>query len=267
MFPDVTFLGIDLYTWMMLAGVLVAIFLSLLLSDRVGLSVKLYRFMLVVTAVSIIVGYLSAVLFQSFYDYLETGVFKWGSGATFYGGLIGAAVVFLTLYFSIGHVLFRDREHIAMLPKVVNLAFTCIVLAHAIGRIGCLFAGCCYGAETDVFGSNMYAEGVFAKRVPTQLLEAIFLFLLFGLMVCLLVGFKNEYVTSAYLIFYGVWRFLIEYLRADDRGASGISFLQPSQLTAIVLVLLGVALAVLYRAALKKQFLKLEKQREEVKAQ
>ena len=266
MFPDVTFLGMDLYTWMMLIGILAAIFISLFCAERMKISAKLYRFGLIAAVVSVVAGYLFAVLFQSWYDYLATGVFAWGSGATFYGGLIGAAVVFFALYFGIGHFLFRDKEHIAMLPKAVNLAFTCIVAAHGVGRIGCLFAGCCYGPESEIFGINMYAEGVWAKRVPTQLLEAVFLFLLFGIMLCLLLGFKNEYVASIYLVGYGVWRFIIEYLRVDDRGASGISFLQPSQLIAVLLVILGVVLAVLYRFVLKKKFEALENQREKAES-
>ena len=45
---------------------------------------------------------------------------------------------------------------------------------------------------------------------------------------------------------YGVWRFFIEYFRADDRGQTIVPFLSPSQLVAIVMVLLGVAYLVLW---------------------
>ena len=52
---------------------------------------------------------------------------------------------------------------------------------------------------------------------------------------------------SVYLIGYGIWRFFIEYLRGDDRGETLLSFLSPSQLTAIVLSIVGVLLIVLHR--------------------
>ena len=57
-----------------------------------------------------------------------------------------------------------------------------------------------------------------------------------------------------YLIAYGVWRFLIEFARDDDRGASGIDSLSPSQLTAIFMVLAGIAFIFIYRYVLKKHF-------------
>ena len=41
---------------------------------------------------------------------------------------------------------------------------------------------------------------------------------------------------------YAVWRFFIEYLRADDRGATVVSFLSPSQLTAVLLFAVGAGL-------------------------
>ena len=41
---------------------------------------------------------------------------------------------------------------------------------------------------------------------------------------------------------YGIWRFFIEYLRGDERGASLIKFLSPSQLTAVILIIGGAAL-------------------------
>ena len=45
-----------------------------------------------------------------------------------------------------------------------------------------------------------------------------------------------------YAFAYGTWRFLIEYVRADDRGETIVSFLSPSQLFALVLILGGAVL-------------------------
>ena len=99
----------------------------------------------------------------------------------------------------------------------------------------------------------MLVHGEWQKRLPTQLFEAIFLALLFVALVYMLVGKKSLYTPSVYLIGYGVWRFVIEYVRDDgERGSSGISWLTPSQLTAIVLVLVGVGLIFLYKYWLQK---------------
>ena len=53
---------------------------------------------------------------------------------------------------------------------------------------------------------------------------------------------KRENGLSLYLILYAVWRFCIEFFRADDRGAALIAFLSPSQLVALLLLPVGIAL-------------------------
>ncbi len=252
MFPDAAFLGMSLYYWMFLIGVIAAMVVGRLFSGRVGLGVKVYNLSVVVSVAAIILGYVSSVLFQSWYHYLETGEFRWGVGSTFYGGLIGAVVVYLALYFLLGHYYCKEGEHIAQFNTMLSLITPCIIVAHAFGRIGCLFNGCCYGAVTEGFGGiDMYVHGEWQHRVPLQLYEAVFLFVLFAVLLFLLLKFRFEYTASAYLVCYGIWRFIIEFFRDDDRGSSGIASLSPSQLTAIFLVLFGVGFALFYRWFLK----------------
>ena len=125
---------------------------------------------------------------------------------------------------------------------MLDIAACCIPLAHAIGRLGCFFAGCCHGKETDAwFGVKMLTENGWRTVVPVQLFEAIFLFAVAGILLWLF--FKREKalpLMPIYCGFYGIWRFFIEYARADDRGASFISFLSPSQLTALLLIVIAI---------------------------
>ena len=137
MFPNATFLTIDLYTWMIILGVVVAVVIFRLLADKRKVSAKVFNFALAVGVCCVAVGYGSAVLFQAFYHWLDTGEWLWNAGATFYGGLIGAAVVFLAAYFGIGHFVFRDKKHITELTNVLNCIFPAIIAAHCFGRIGC----------------------------------------------------------------------------------------------------------------------------------
>ena len=53
---------------------------------------------------------------------------------------------------------------------------------------------------------------------------------------------KGKYfpLLPVYLIAYGVWRFVIEYARGDERGATIVSFLSPSQLIAVILFAVGI---------------------------
>lgn len=186
--------------------------------------------------VAIALGFGAATLFQSFYNYLDSGVWIWG-GMTFIGGLIGGVVTFLAGYF-----IFRKRLE-GRLVDIISLLPCCILIAHAFGRIGCLFAGCCHGEMVSGFPGlwmNPPGDNPAGYYIPTQLYEAIFLFIMFG--VCLYLylkkGFKHN--LSLYLLSYGIFRFLIEFIRGDDRGAfvGGIS---PSQFWALFMIVASVA--------------------------
>ncbi|MBQ7373078.1 MAG: prolipoprotein diacylglyceryl transferase [Clostridia bacterium] len=186
---------------------------------------------------AIAIGFFAATLFQSFYNYLDNpeAGWQWG-GMTFIGGLIGGVVSFLAGYF-----IFRPKLQ-GRLIDIVTLIPCCILIAHAFGRIGCLFAGCCHGAQMDGFpGIWMDPDGEPAGYYfPTQLVEALFLFAMFG--VCLWLYLKKNFKhnLSLYLLSYGVFRFFIEFARADDRG-SFVAGMSPSQFWAIVMVLASVA--------------------------
>lgn len=256
MFPDVQFLGMDIYYWMFVLGVLAAMVAARIFSDRAGIGAKVFNLSLFSAVFGVIFGYLASLLLESFWEFLETGEFAWGAGSTFYGGLIGAAAVYLGVYFLAGKFYCKKKEHIAEFPQMLSLAAPCIALAHGVGRIGCLFNGCCYGARTDAwYGIDMLVAGEWQRRVPLQLFEAIFLFALAALLFFLFLRYRFRYNASLYLASYGVWRFAVEFFRDDDRGASGIASLSPSQLISLLLILAGIALAlVLYlRAARGKK--------------
>ena len=87
-------------------------------------------------------------------------------------------------------------------------------------------------------------ESAGEKVVPVQLFEALFLFVLFAALLVLL-WHVGKYVMPVYMITYGIWRFCIEYARADERGDTLVSFLSPSQLTALILIIGGILLLVI----------------------
>lgn len=254
MAPDVEFLWLDLYGWMIVVGVIAAMVLFRALYQKVGISYRVFLLTVLSALLSVGTGYLSAVLFESLFELAETGVFVWGTGATFYGGLIGAAVTFLLIYFAVGKFLCRDGAYVKEFNRMLSLIAPCIALAHAFGRIGCLCEGCCYGALTDgPFGVRMLVGGVWERRIPVQLFESVFLFLLCATLVFLLLKKKGEYNGGLYPVLYGIWRFCIEFLRDDDRGYLGIPFLSPSQCIAVGMVLLGVGYCLFIRYFLKRR--------------
>ena len=182
--------------------------------------------------VAIALGFVSACLFQAVYAYIdnpERGFHLFSSGMTFIGGLIGGVLSFL-----VGYFVFRPMLD-GRLVDIISLLPCCIVIAHAFGRVGCFFAGCCYGKPTESFLGVKFPFLSY-KVHATQLYEAAFLFALFAVMLILYVkkGFKHN--LSLYLLTYGIFRFLIEFVRGDERG-SFVAGVSPSQFWSIVMIL------------------------------
>lgn len=252
MYPYPIIFGIDLYTVFLCLGIVGAIVVFRIFSDRLKMNWRVQNFTIITAFAAIIVGYFSAVLFQAFYDIESRGGFIIDryTGATFYGGLIGGAACFLAIYFGIGHFIFKDKLHIKSFFDIADIAAAAIAIAHALGRIGCLMAGCCHGKITDAwYAVNMPAIG--AKAVPIQLYEAIFLFALFGFF-AYRVFTRRSCNLPIYMASYGLWRFVIEYFRTDDRGSTIVDFLSPSQLIAILMIVGSVGLLLVQIKLMKK---------------
>lgn len=209
-------------------------------------------------------GIFAAMLFQSVYNYIAdpSAGFKLG-GMTFLGGLIGGVASFLGVYFLYIYVV-APRTKVKFLKNNMNATLTdalpfipiAICIAHAFGRLGCFFGGCCYGRETDAwFGiacSAPFGYTLPVKVIPTQLFEMIFLLLLAGVMAFLYFRFRFNYNFAVYMMAYGVWRFIIEFFRADERGEFLGTALYPSQIWSIVMVVLGVGYIFLQKYVLEK---------------
>jgi phosphatidylglycerol:prolipoprotein diacylglycerol transferase len=107
-----------------------------------------------------------------------------------------------------------------------------LALALAIGRWGCFFNGCCYGVETllpwGVAFRVKTAEGYrLVKCHPTQIYESLFHFTM-ALVIWQLMqrGLLAGQRLKLYLIAYGVYRFLTEYIRPEPAWWLGLTFYQ-----------------------------------------
>lgn len=187
----------------------------------------------------IICGFAGAKLLYvlvEFREFVKNPLGVLGSeGFVVYGGII-AGVIAAMVYCHVKKLVFIDY---------FNLVAPCIALAQGFGRIGCFLAGCCYGRETDSFLGVRFPEGSLApsgvKLLPTQLFSSAGDFLI---VILLLVYDKKKQGTgktgALYLLLYGIGRFAIEFLRADERGAVGM--LSTSQLISIFVIVLAAVL-------------------------
>lgn len=163
------------------------------------------------------------------------------SAGVFYGGLIVATIA--------GFALMRRYK----LPvwTTADLYAPGIALGHVIGRMGCFFAGCCWGKPTDLPWAITFTDPAAAINVgtplniplhPTQLYEAGAELLILGLL--LSTERKGGYFAGRtfwlYMLLYGITRFIIEIYRGDPRGEMfGMS---TSQLVSALLVPLSLAM-------------------------
>ena len=143
-------------------------------------------------------------------------------GLVWYGGFIVAALVGLGI---------AARSRWPLL-KLCDLLAPILPLAHAIGRIGCFFNGCCYGLATrSVLGLTFPGEDV--RRFPVQLFEAGALFILSaGLYYFSRKKRQDGELFMMYLLFYSAFRFFIEFFRGDQKL---LIFLTPPQWTSLLL--------------------------------
>ncbi len=249
MYPYPLLFGkVYLYGIMTALGLLSCFCVLYLYSRRIGVSTKLIDFAFYNGVASIAVGYAFAALWQAIYEFIENpeNGFHFG-GITVVGGLIGGAGFFLLVYFA-----FYRRRSKERLIHILPVIPCCILVAHAFGRVGCFFAGCCHGMRTDsIFGVKF--PRLPYPVLPTQLYEAIFLFLMFGVCTFLLLRYKYKLTLPLYMFTYGIFRFVIEFFRDDDRGAL-IPGISPTQFWCILIVLGAIPVYIL----LKRIYAKLD---------
>ena len=135
-----------------------------------------------------------------------------------------------------------------------DLVMPAVALAQGFGRIGCTFAGCCYGKTTDLPIGITYHTSLIApngvKLIPTQIISSAGdFFFAFLLIMYARKKRKDGKVAAMYMFLYSIGRFVIEFFRNDYRGSVGI--LSTSQIISIFIFVGGL---ILYFAAEKGKF-------------
>ncbi len=162
------------------------------------------------------------------YQYLYANYFWMGGGFVFYGGLIFGLAFYLI--YSLIFKKFNFSNSAILLPG--------LIFGHAVGRIGCFLAGCCYGNKTTSILS-VYMHDEF--RYPVQLYEALSLSIL-GILVLNMIKCKkdNQTILSTYLIGYSLIRIMLEFLRGDEIRGTAFNLFSTSQIISMVILTLGI---------------------------
>jgi phosphatidylglycerol:prolipoprotein diacylglycerol transferase len=233
------------YGLLVATGVLVGLWISVRNSQRQGINPDKAWNLGILVVLSGIVGakILYILVDLGYYTSHPAEIFSLSTmqaGGVFSGGLL-AALVAATWYV---------RKNRMPVLATCDAFAPGLALGHAIGRVGCFAAGCCWGKPTTHFWGITFTSDLAHRWVgtplyqalePTQLFESAVELANFFLLSWLIKRKKFDgQVIGAYLFLYGFARYFLEFLRDDPgRGEVFGGLMTGTQLIAIFLVIAG----------------------------
>lgn len=210
MLPEICHIGsftIYSYGLMLVLAFFTCAYLAGLQAKREGVSPGFIFNLCFLVFISGIIGARIFYIFSNLNFYLRNPfeiIMLQHGGLAWFGGVI---------FGSITAAIFIKKNQLSLL-KVLDLLVPFIALGQAIGRIGCLLNGCCYGKPSE---SGIYFKAFDQVLIPTQLYSSLLLLLIFFILRFMQ---NKKHVTGqilcAYLFLYSIKRFSIEYFRNDS---------------------------------------------------
>ncbi len=239
------------YGFFVALGVLAAIFFARHEARRTGVDPDQIMDICFYAVVAAIVGSRLFYVATNFAYFMREplDIFKiWQGGLVFYGGFIGALLV---------AVIFVKKYRLP-LGKTADIAAMAIPLGHFFGRIGCFFAGCCYGKICELpwaitFHHPESLAPLYTPVHPTQLYSAVANLLLFlGIFTIRRHKRFDGQLFWIYVICYGLIRSAIEVFRGDDRGGFLFGHISVSQTIGVSLAMVSLAILIVLSLRAKK---------------
>jgi len=175
-------------------------------------------------------------------------VMIWRGGLVFYGGfLLAFATCFLYL-----------KKHSLPFLKICDLLAPGLAIGEFIGRLGCFFAGCCYGKPTDLPWAITFTHPHSLAKLgvplhPTQLYSSLKALLIFLVLISARRYLKDKgQLLWLYILLYAIARLIIEHFRGDERGFLILEYITLTQ--AIAIVFIPIALFMMFYLGRKHAF-------------
>ena len=248
MYPLLLELGvINLYTYgvLLAAAYIIGLQYATVRARARGLDANRVMDLGIYIIISALVGAKLLLIIVDFDHFRQDPLTILRSGGVFYGGFILAVSV----------AFWFVRRHAMPLWTTCDAFAPGIVLGQAVGRIGCLMAGCCYGKPTELPWGITFTNTLAAANVgtplevslhPTQLYESGAALLILGILLFIERrghGFAGRTFWS-YLLLYPMARFIIEFYRGDPRGTV-FDIVSTSQFVSLLLIPASIVMLVI----------------------
>lgn len=224
---------IPLYSICLLIGLILNAFLVVILSKRYNYPIYLIVSLLIFENVGIFLGGKILAFFQEYELY--NGIFNiLKVGVSAYGGLIGSIIAV---------IIFSHLLNIS-LQKLMLITMPSIPLVYSVGKIGCFFAGCCYGINYNGFGSIVYKYSLIdsingISLFPVQLVESIIFFIIFIYILYRYKKYDYNMKTIGIMFFLcSMSKFILYYFRMNHVN----SIFSLNQILCILFMIIGLNL-------------------------
>ncbi|MFH0925135.1 MAG: prolipoprotein diacylglyceryl transferase [bacterium] len=243
MFPILFKLGpITLHTYGLLVSIafLVVLKLAIKQANKEGISSDCILDLSFYSLLAAIVGarIFFVILDPDFFSDPRDIYRVWQGGLVFYGGFIGAFVVGF----------WYIKKHNLPLWQTLDIFTPSLAIGQAIGRLGCLMAGCCHGKECHLpwaitFSNKNSLAPLGVPLHPTQLYSSLQGALIF----LILINVRRKkpfhgFLVCLYIFLYSIFRFIVEIFRGDPRGFIFKQMFSTSQVVSLILFPLGIFL-------------------------
>ena len=176
----------------------------------------------------------SVINYQSFDSFWE--IFAvWSGGLSVLGAMI-ASLAASTWYLRI--------EKIPVLPFLDRVTLY-VPLLQSISRLGCFFAGCCYGRVTHVAWAVTYFDPdslapLYQPMHPTQIYSSLCLAFIFIILLALnrMKNLKTGQITFLYIALVSLERFFVDFWRGDQEIIDQNSYLKYFSIQQLLAILL-----------------------------
>lgn len=239
MHPDLFSIGpLTLHTYGLFValGFIAGILIAIKLGKSAGINSNSIMDMGFVIILSGLIGSRLVYIIIDLPNYISNplNIFKiWEGGLVFSGGLV-AVIIMMLLY---------AKRHELNIWAMSDIWSPAAALGQAIGRIGCFFAGCCYGKPTDVPWGVIFTNpnSIATKNIPihpTQLYSSLSGLIIFIILIILYSKKKFEgQVTLWFLILHSTARLFLEQFRGDSRGVFITDDLTLTQFISLVILI------------------------------